>query len=141
MTHALVVDDDAIILSVVRCWLEPNGIDTILAESAADSFHAFDRFNFDLVLVDIFMPEIDGLKAIKSFRQWAPEIPIIVMSGLVPRDPPHAVPDFFAMAMRLGASYGLHKPFQREQLMLAVKTCLGDARPLQMPPGRSGGLM
>jgi CheY-like chemotaxis protein len=126
MTHALVVDDDAQILSAVRCWLEQEGIDTVLAESATDSFHAFDMFNFDLMLIDIFMPGIDGLKAIKSFRKWAPGIPIVAMSGLVPRHAPHFMPDYFAMAMRLGASYGLHKPFQREQLMVAVKTCLGE---------------
>jgi DNA-binding NtrC family response regulator len=126
MTHALVVDDDAQILSAVGIWLEREGIDAVLAESAADSYHAFDMLNFDLVLIDIFMPGTDGLKAIKSFRKRAPEIPIIAMSGLVPRHAPHLVPDFFAMAIRLGASYGLHKPFQREQLMLAVKSCLGE---------------
>jgi CheY-like chemotaxis protein len=126
MTHALVVDDDAQILSAVETWLEREGIEAVLAENAADSYHAFDMFNFDLVLIDIFMPGTDGLKAIKRFRKWAPEIPIIAMSGLVPRHAPHLVPDFFAMAIRLGASYGLHKPFQREQLMLAVKSCLGE---------------
>ena len=126
MPHALVVDDDPQMLSAVGTWLEHEGIDVVLAENAADSYHAFDMFNFDLVLIDIFMPGTDGLKAIKSFRKWAPAIPIIVMSGLVPRHAPHLVPDFFAMAMRLGASYGLHKPFQNKQLMLAVKTCLGE---------------
>jgi DNA-binding response OmpR family regulator len=125
MTHALVVDDDPQMLSAVGTWLEHEGIDVVLAENAPDGYHAFDMFNFDLVLIDIFMPGTDGLKAIKSFRKWAPGIPIIVMSGLVPRHAPHLVPDFFAMAMRLGASDGLHKPFQSTQLMLAVKACLG----------------
>jgi CheY-like chemotaxis protein len=126
VTHALVVDDDAQILKAIGTWLEHEGIDAVLAENAAHSFQAFDMFNFDLVLIDIFMPGIDGLKAIKSFRKWAPRIPIVVMSGLVPRHAPHLVPDYFAMAMRLGASYGLHKPFHREQLKLAAKCCLGE---------------
>jgi two-component system response regulator (stage 0 sporulation protein F) len=124
VTHALVIDDDAQICTVIREWLEADGIDAVLAQSAADGFHAFNMFDFDVMLVDIFMPKIDGLEVIKTFRKWAPPIPIIVMSGLADRQSTHIAPDFVAMAIRLGASYGLHKPFQAEQLMIAVKTCL-----------------
>ena len=72
------------------------------------------------------MPEIDGLKAIKAFRKQAPRIPIIAMSGLVPRHPPPQEPDYFGMALTLGASCCLHKPFQARQLLAAVETCLGE---------------
>jgi hypothetical protein len=59
------------------------------------------------------------------------------MSGLVARHSTHLVPNFFAMAMGLGASYGLHKLFQAEQLMVAFKTCLGaPGRPAEMPKPR-----
>lgn len=133
MAHALVVDDDADVCLAIRTWLEIKGIDAVLAESAGDGFDAFDRFSFDVMLVDIFMPEIDGLKAIRSFRKQAPRIPIIAMSGLVPRFPPRQEPDYFGMALTLGASCCLHKPFQAKQLLAAVETCLGE---LPSPPGR-----
>ena len=114
----------------IRTWLELAGIDATLGDSASDGFQAFDMFNFDLRIVDIFMPKIDGLEAIKAFRKSAPAIPISVMSGLASGlaapHPTHPAPDFIAMAMRLGASYGLQKPFLAEQLMVAVKTCLGE---------------
>jgi CheY-like chemotaxis protein len=136
MTHALVIDDDPQICSAIRAWLELEGIDAILAQSAADGFEAFNRFNFDVMLVDIFMPKIDGLTAIKALRKWAPKIPIIVMSGSVPRHAPQSVrlaPDYFGEALALGASCCLHKPFQAEQLLASVETCVGE---LPSAPGR-----
>jgi len=126
MSHALVIDDDAEVCLAIRTWLEIKGIDAVLAANAGDGFQAFDRFNFDVMLVDIFMPEIDGLKAIRAFRKQAPKIPIIAMSGLVPRHPPPQVPDYFGMALQLGAWCCLHKPFQADQLLTAVRTCLGE---------------
>jgi CheY-like chemotaxis protein len=133
MSHALVIDDDAQVCLAIRAWLEIKGIDAVLAESAGSGFQAFDRFNFDVMLVDIFMPEIDGLKAIRAFQQQSPKIPIIAMSGLVARHPPPQEPDYFGMALMLGASCCLHKPFQAKQLLAAVETCLGEL------PNRSAG--
>ena len=109
--------------TAICAWLEADGIDAILAQGAADGFQAFNMFNFDVILIDIFMPKVDGLEVIKTFREWGSRVPIIAMSRLAAR---HSTPDFVAMAMRLGASYGLHKPFQAEQLMIALKTCLGE---------------
>ena len=126
MPHALVVDDDTHVCLAIRALLEAKGIDAVLAESAEDGFKAFARFNFDVMLVDIFMPKIDGLKAIKVFRQQAPKTPIIAMSGLVARYAPPQQFDYFGMALKLGASCCLHKPFQTEQLLAAVATCLRE---------------
>ena len=77
MTHALVIDDDAQICTAIRSWLELAGMDAILAESAFDGFHAFGMFNFDVLLVDIFMPKINGLEAIKAFRNRRPLSPLL----------------------------------------------------------------
>jgi len=136
MTHALVIDDDPQIRSAIRAWLEPEGIDVVLAQGATDGFEAFNRFNFDVMLVDIFMPKIDGLTAIKAFRKWAPKLPIIVMSGLVRRHAPHCGepgPDYFGKALTLGASCCLRKPFQADQLLASIETCVGE---LPSAPGR-----
>lgn len=124
MSNALVVDDDVHVCLAIRALLETKGIDAVLAESAEDGFQAFDRFNFDVLLVDIFMPQIDGLKAIKVFQRQAPKIPIIVMSGLAARYAPAQQVDYFGIALKLGASCCLHKPFQAEQLLAAVDACL-----------------
>jgi two-component system response regulator (stage 0 sporulation protein F) len=126
MPHALVVDDDTHVCLAIRSFLEAEGIDAVIAESAEDGFKAFDLFNFDVLLVDIFMPKIDGLKAIKVFQQQAPKTSIIAMSGLAPRYAPPQQFDYFGMALKLGASCCLHKPFQAEQLLAAVETCLGE---------------
>lgn len=124
MPHALVVDDDPLFCSLVQTWLERDGIDTVAAGSAAEALHAFDRFEFDVMLVDIFMPERDGLDTISAFHRQAPKLPIIVMSGVAPQDASSSVPDFFSMAIELGASQSLHKPFARDQLASAITRCL-----------------
>ncbi len=128
MTQVLVIDDDADIRDLMRMWLEREGIDAIEAGSAADGFQAFDRFDFDAIIVDIFMPGRDGLETIRAIRQQAPRLPIIVITGLAPRGAPNFVPDLLTMAMKLGASQGLRKPFAAQQLVDAVKSCTVPAR-------------
>lgn len=128
MTCALVVDDDAEVLAAIGTWLHVEDIDAVLAESAAEGFRAFDAFSFDVGVVDIFMPKIDGLKAIRAFRSRAPGLPIIAMSGLATRHPPHPAPDYFGLALVLGACCCLHKPFVPGELMAAITTCLDSPR-------------
>jgi DNA-binding response OmpR family regulator len=137
MTCALVVDDDADVLAAIGTWLHVENIEAVLAESASDGFRAFDTFSFDVGLVDIFMPKIDGLKAIRAFRERAPDLPLIVMSGLATRHPPHPAPDYFGLALVLGASCCLHKPFVPDELMTAIKTCL-DASHASSEPAVGG---
>ena len=133
MTCALVVDDDADVLAAIGTWLHVEDIDAVLAESAAEGFQAFDAFSFDVGLVDIFMPKIDGLKAIRAFRSRSPNLPIIAMSGLATRYPPRPAPDYFGLALVLGARCCLRKPFADAELMAAIKTCLDASQPTSEP--------
>jgi CheY-like chemotaxis protein len=99
----------------------------VLADTGQLGVQAFESASFDAVMVDIFMPGMDGLETIKGFRERAPMVPIVAMSGFKFRDSLAPAPDFLAMAAKLGATYCLRKPFGVQQLMSAIKACFGGA--------------
>src|SRR5438105_11786267 len=114
MARVLVVDDETSVRLAVRMILENAGHTVVVAECGHDAVSAIEAFSFDVLLVDIFMPGMDGLETIKIFRESAPEVPIIAMSGYALRG--ETTPDFFRRALDLGAALCLCKPFQGREL-------------------------
>lgn len=125
MKRILVIDDDNSVCVAIQTLLGQQGCEAVLADNGQLGVHAFESANFDAVIVDIFMPGMDGLETIKGFRKRAPEVPIVAMSGFKFRDSLAPAPDFLAMAAKLGATYCLQKPFGLQQLMTAIKACFG----------------
>jgi CheY-like chemotaxis protein len=120
----LVIDDDPAILSVAELLLKRDGHEVVVAREASKGLRALEDEPFDLVIVDIFMPEMDGLETINQVHRLRPGLPVIVMSGyqfetaLAPR------PDFLHMATELGATSSLKKRFRPADLLQAVAACL-----------------
>jgi CheY-like chemotaxis protein len=127
MARILVVDDDVMIRLVVKSILERQGHALVLAECGHDGAEAIEAYAFDIAIVDIFMPEMNGLETIRAFHRNAPALPIIVMSGYAFRDANGPAPDFFRMAVDLGATACLRKPFTPAQLLHAVQVCAARA--------------
>ncbi len=125
MARILVVDDDVMTRRAVLNTLQRAGHTVVLAECGHRGADAIEAFAFDVALVDIFQPDMDGLATIRTFRQSAPTLPIIVMSGYVFRGASGPAPDFFRMAVDLGAATCLHKPFKPAALLRALNLCLG----------------
>ena len=123
MARILVVDDDSMIRLVVKSILERHGHSVVLAECGHDGAEAIEAYAFDIAVVDIFMPDMNGLETIKAFRRSAPGLPIVVMSGYAFRAGNGPAPDFFRMAIDLGATACLRKPFTPAQLLHAVQAC------------------
>ena len=128
MAHILIVDDDTLVLASVQMLLIHAGHEVVAVDQARKAVVALEREPFDVVIVDVFMPGMDGYQAIKEFQRLDPDVPIIAMSGVMFRESSknHA-PDFLGMAAKLGAMRTLHKPFQPAELMEAVDAC-GGAR-------------
>jgi DNA-binding response OmpR family regulator len=127
MTHVLVIDDDKSICMSLEIWLRHQGCAATLANSGRVGTELFESFPFDLVMVDIFMPGMDGIETIKCFRARSRGVPIIAMSGFMFRNSSSMkAPNFLTMATQLGASSCLRKPFGPQQLRAAIRTCLGD---------------
>ena len=123
MSRILVVDDDSMIRLVVKSILERQSHSVVLAECGHEGAEAIEAYAFDIAIVDIFMPDMNGIETIKVFRRSAPKLPIIVMSGYAFRDANGPTTDFFRMALDLGATECLHKPFTPSQLLQAVQVC------------------
>ncbi len=117
----LVIDDDRSVGAAIESLLIRQGCEVVLAESGKLGMRAFEESGFDTVMIDIFMPEMNGLETIKNFRRRSPGLPIIAMSGFSLRDSRGPVPDFLAMAAALGATRCLRKPFGPQQLMAAIQ--------------------
>jgi CheY-like chemotaxis protein len=122
LDRILVVDDEQPVRDALAGLLRQSGYRVVVAESGHVAVEAIEAFTFDFIVVDIFMPEMNGLETIKIFRQNAPRVPIIAMSGYAAGSG-FVDNDFFRAAMDYGATCCLRKPFSREQVLDAIEFC------------------
>ena len=124
MANILVVDDEVGIRELLSEILSDEGHAVITAENAASARAARQREQLDLVLLDIWMPDTDGVTLLK---EWASHgqltMPVIMMSG-------HATIDTAVEATRFGALEFLEKPIAMARLLAAVRSGLERGRVL-----------
>ena len=124
MRRILIVDDDPHIGLAIRAWLRRYGFRVTIADAGSNGLSAFDNSTFDLMIVDIFMPNMRGFESIRVFHTHAPKVPLIAISGDAFYDPQASDPDFLRTAMRLGATRCLRKPFRPTTLLSVIDECL-----------------
>jgi CheY-like chemotaxis protein len=122
MDRILVVEDEQPVRESLAALLRQEGYRAVLAENGHAAAEALEAFTFDLMIVDMFMPEMNGLETIKIFRANAPRVPIIAMSGYAAGSG-FVDDDFLCAAMEFGATCCLPKPFSRKQLIDAIAFC------------------
>lgn len=129
MPRILVIDDDAAVRSAIKLMLEREGYDVVPAHSGRAGIALVQSDAFDLVICDIFMPDMDGIETINAFHQVSPQLPVIAMSGFMFRDGREHAPDFLKLSTKLGAACSLRKPFRPHELLTAVAQCLEGRTP------------
>ena len=129
MRRILVVDDDPHVYLAIRAWLKRYGFKVAIADGGDSGLRALDNSTFDLMIVDIFMPEYARF-------QIDPGVSRSCADGAADRDfrlrllrPGQASPDFLRMALRLGATRCLRKPFRPTTLLSVIDQCLSEAEP------------
>jgi CheY-like chemotaxis protein len=122
----LVIDDDDSVCAAIQAILARRQCDTVVASRAHAGIHAFLASPFDVVMVDLFMPGMNGLDTITRIRSES-AVPIIAMSGFRLRNSLDADQDFLGMAKLRGATICLRKPFSPSQLVAAIDQGLGAA--------------
>jgi CheY-like chemotaxis protein len=129
MRRILVVDDDPHICLAIRAWLKRYGFKVAIADGGAAGLAALDNSTFDLMIVDVFMPYMRGFESISTFHDHAPAVPLIAISGYAFSGLEGSGPDFLRMALRLGATRCLRKPFRPATLLGVIDECLLEAEP------------
>lgn len=129
MRRILVVDDDPHICLAIRAWLKRHGFKVAIADGGPSGLLALDNSTFDLMIVDIFMPSMRGFESIRVFHDHAPKVPLIAVSGYAFSGMERASPDFLSLALRLGATRCLRKPFRPATLLSVIDECLSEAEP------------
>jgi len=111
---------------VVTLILEPLGVDLLEVENGAEALEAARGAEFDLILMDLQMPVMDGLTAIREIRAFershaAPPTPIIALTA-------NAMPDDVSRSLEAGADLHLAKPIRPAALIAAIQAVQHDAR-------------
>src|SRR5271156_6364160 len=113
----LVVDDEEAIREVISTLLDAQGLECTTASNGKLGLEAFRKDTFDLVLSDIVMPEMDGLKLLGELRLDDPDVPVIMVTAM------HDI-SIALEAIRAGAYDYILKPFEKDQLHLSVRRAL-----------------
>jgi CheY-like chemotaxis protein len=139
VSKILVIDDDPAVRMTIKLVLERDGHTVELATDGLAGMKAIKAGGIELLVVDIFMPGMDGIETIREVRKHQPSLPAIVISGTSlegpagMRAPGLQAPDFLAMAVKLGAVCSIQKPFKPRDIIGAVRQCLGEAAAKQQP--------
>jgi CheY-like chemotaxis protein len=128
MRRILVVDDDPMVCMAIEVYLERHDFQVTIADGGEAGLRAVEGSNFDLMIVDIFMPHMRGFESIRIFHERAPAIPLIAMSGYAFANLNSPAPDFLRMALELGASRCLRKPFTPVALLAVINECLAETQ-------------
>jgi CheY-like chemotaxis protein len=126
MPRILVVDDDPMVCMAIEIHLERHNFQVTIADGGEAGLRALEGMNFDLMIVDIFMPHMRGFESIRIFHERAPSVPLIAMSGYAFANLDTPAPDFLRMALELGATRCLRKPFTPVALLTVIHECLAD---------------
>lgn|SRR5262245_20170423 len=123
--RVLVIDDDEIVAETTKTILEAERYEVVVAEHGKAGIETMRSERFDLAIVDLFMPGIDGLATTKALRLINPAMPVIAISGFMfPGECPQ-MPQFSSMAKEAGALATLYKPFRRHELRAVIRTVIG----------------
>ncbi len=110
----LVIDDEPSILASIEGILTDEGYRVLTAESGLKGLRILTRENTDIVLLDIWMPEMDGIEALIKIKERHPKMKVLLMSG-------HGTLETVVRAMQLGASDFIEKPLSLDKLLNTIE--------------------
>ena len=123
MATILLIDDEESVRMIFQVALERAGYRVLTAENGKHGLRLLERQEVDVMLVDLLMPDMDGLELIPLLRKTRPAIKIIAISG------GSGEWDYLDAAKSLGAHDSLKKPFSFQELLLAVASQLKSSHP------------
>jgi len=125
-TRILIVDDELSILKYLRANLEAEGYEVLSAMDGAQALQTLEAELPDLVVLDIMMPEMDGLEVCRRLREWS-QLPVIMLSAL--GDESDKV-----QCLDLGADDYITKPFGKDEFIARVRAVMRRAEAASPTP-------
>jgi CheY-like chemotaxis protein len=119
----LIVDDDIAHRTMVRILLNWR-FDIFEAEDGAAAIREVTQRRFDLILMDIRMPNVSGIEALDQIKSLRPEIPVVMMTA-------YFSPEIAAQVRKKGASDCLGKPFDFDELQQTIERAIHSRQSLQ----------
>jgi DNA-binding NtrC family response regulator len=115
--RVLTVDDEQVVVESIRRVLTEEGYEVATSTSPRAGLELLRKDSFDLLLLDIKMPEMDGIEVLKAAREISPETEVLIITG-------YATIDTAVEAIKLGAFDYLEKPVSPPQLLVATARAL-----------------
>jgi CheY-like chemotaxis protein len=113
----LVIEDDEALLSLMKLVLERASYDVYCAANGSDGIRLNEKENPDLILLDLRMPEMDGIETLRNIRRNDDQVLVVILTG-------YASPDTIRDAAELNVSEYLSKPFENHHLVSVIATAL-----------------
>jgi len=110
----LVIDDEPVLQDVLKALLEGNGFDYHPAASAAEGMRALHEEDIDVVLLDLMLPDRNGLDLLPDIKVYDPHLPVVVITA-------YSSIESAIEAMREGAFHYVPKPFKNEEVLHLVR--------------------
>ncbi|MDP5277057.1 response regulator transcription factor [Chengkuizengella axinellae] len=123
MMKVLIVDDEIRMQRLLKLYLEPAGFKCVTSDNGEDAIRLLEKNSFDLVLLDIMMPELDGWDTAKLIREVS-NVPIIMLTA---RDQSAEM----VKGLRIGADDYITKPFDESVLIARIEAVLRRTHHLQ----------
>jgi two-component system nitrogen regulation response regulator NtrX len=117
MPKILVIDDQKSIRNTLKDILEYEGHEVVLAENGPESLEKFEADKYHVVLLDIKMPDMDGMEVLDKMMKISPDIPVIMISG-------HGNIDTAVDAIKKGAYDFIEKPLDLNRLLVTIRNGL-----------------
>ena len=122
MTKILIVDDEIKIREMIAKYARHEGFETEEAQDGMEAVELCEKNDYDLVVMDIMMPNLDGFSAVKEIKKFKPELPFIMLSALGEEyDRIHG--------FDVGVDDYVVKPFSSKELMMRIHAILKRVNP------------
>ncbi len=124
MPCILIIDDDEAVRAATKILLDANGYDVVAVAEGASGINAAKSRKFDVVIIDLFMPGMDGLDTTKAIRKHDPLVSIITVSGFMFGGSCPEMPNFESMSIEAGATLAVYKPFRPKEFLQVVRNAI-----------------
>ena len=113
MKKILIIDDEAIIRMSCERSLQAEGFSTGVASGGREGLEMIEKEKYDVVLLDLKMPDMDGMEVLSNIKSSWPDIHVIMISG-------YSTVDTAVQALRCGAVNFIQKPFSPDTIISAI---------------------